>query len=366
MIDTIDVVLDVNDFKYTKIKAGVNRFIKKRDIPGHVKLLHPPTNKRGGAKLVTSGFTDLGIQEFALCHDQYLLNEGTADVIYRYYVRMTIKPANFLYPNNPYALSKFEDLDRTEHEINRFIKDLNRNIGYELLPPVMGWRVNRIDYAYQFRDSQYPAYLLLFKKERPKLDSKVYYPVSGAELIPAEVRYWNRNINFHVYDKTLELWEKHDYFDRKAAGGRHMLRFEIQCKGRCLSSIVHKYQLGKGSIRNLWNQKIADMKIHNAIKKIIGTDDFYNLSSAREILSQHFIDRKVMDMVDFIRPGAYPNTKGNKLPALYAKRFGLDETHVKNNFLPSFHKAGVNIRILPDAWGIDHLVNPVKILGLDN
>jgi hypothetical protein len=70
-------------------------------------------------------------------------------------------------------------------------------------------------------------------------------------------------------------------------------------------------------------------------------------------------------MVEFMRPGAYPKTKGNRLVALYAERFGLDETHVKNNFLPYFHKAGVNIRVLPDNWKIDHLVNPVKLLGLD-
>ena len=370
MIDTIDFELFINFSDRLKVKAGVNNFIKKRNVPGHAKPLHPPNNNRhvknGSSLLITASFADLGIQEFALCCDRYLLDEGTATVIYRHYVRMTVKPAIFLYPDDPYALSKADDLDSTEHEINRFINELNRFTGYELLPPIAEWRVTRIDYAYQFRAPYYPAYLLLFKKERPKRDSKVYYPVAGMGAFPAEVRYWNGSVNFHVYDKTLELLEKHGYRDHKNTDGSHVLRFEIQCKDRCLSGIVYKYGLGQSNIRNLWEPKIADMKIRNAIKKVIGTDDFYSLSGAWEILSQHYNDRKVLSMVEFIRPGAYPKTKGNRLAALYAERFGLDEKQVKYRFIPSFHDAGVNIRILPDKWGIDYLVNPVKILGLGN
>lgn len=370
MVDTIDFELYIDFFERSKVKTGVNKLIKKRNIPGHAKPLHPPDDKgrarKAGSLLITASFADLGIQEFALCCDRYLLDEGTVTVICRHFVRMTVKPANFLYPDDPYALSKSGDLDSTEDEINRFISELNRHIGYNLLPPVIKWRVTRIDYAYQFGSQNYPVYLLLFKKERPRRGSMVYYPAAGLELVPAEVRYWNGNVNFHVYDKTLELWEKYGWRDSKTTHGSHVLRFEIQCKGRCLSSIVHRYKMARSNIRNFWKPYIADMKIRNAIKKVIGTEDFYSLSNAQQILSQHFTGRKVQDMVDFMRPGAYPKTKGNKLPALYAKRFGLDEKRVKNNFLSNFHEAGVNIRILPDAWGIDYLVNPVKVLGLDN
>ena len=119
-------------------------------------------------------------------------------------------------------------------------------------------------------------------------------------------------------------------------------------------------------IYSVWNPAIADMKVRNAISRIIGTEDFYSLANAREILSQYFSERKVRDMVEFMRPGAYPKTKGNKLAALYADRIGLGKKQVKKKFLPYFHKAGVNFRVLPDAWGIDHLVNPVKILSFGN
>ena len=368
MIDTMDLEQYIDYSVRNDIFNAVNRLIKMRNIPGHTKSLHLSGDGRRFRKtssiLITASFADYGIQEFGLCCDRYPLNEGTGKVICRHYIRMTIKPASFLYPYNPYALSRSGDMDEAERGVNRFIEELNRCIGYELLQPAVEWRVTRVDYAYQFSDPYYMAYLVMFKKECPKQKSRVYL-VAGEKSFPAEIRYWNKNICFHVYDKTRELLEKHDYVDRKTTDGSHMLRFEIQCKGRCLSSIAHKYGLGQTNICNLWNPKIADMKIRNAINKCIGKDDFYNLSSAREVLSQYFTDRKVRDMVDFIRPGAYPKTKGNRLVDLYAEQFGLDKKHVKNNFLPSFHKAGVNIRILPDAWGIDHLVNPVKILGLE-
>lgn len=365
MVDTFDCKWNIDYFQWPKITNGVNRFIKKRNIPGHTKMLHPPDKKMGNQVLVTASFTDLGIQEFALCRNQYPLNEGTADAVYLHYIQMTVKPANFLYPDDPYALSKFDDLYRTECEVNRFIDDLNMHIGYRLLPPIINWRATRFDYACQFSSPDYLAYLFLFKKERPKRDSKVYY-VTGMEQVPAEVRYWNGHINFHVYDKTVELWEKYGYCDNASYSGNHVLRFENQCKGRCLSSIVHKAGLGQCGIRSLWIPEIAGMKIRNAIKKIIGTEDFYSLSGAQQVLSQHYSERKVRDMVEFMRPGAYPKTKGNRLAALYAERLGLDKTRVKNNFLPYFHRAGVNIRVLPDDWKIDHLVNPVKLLGLDS
>lgn len=158
--------------------------------------------------------------------------------------------------------------------------------------------------------------------------------------------------------------EKYGYYD-EAHQNRHVLRFEIQCKGRSISSIVHRHHLDCANIYSLWNPEIADMKVRNAIRKLIGKDDFYNLANAREILSRYYTEKKVQDMAEFMRPGAYPKTKGNRLVALYSERFGLAEKQVEKKFIPDFYKAGVNFRVLPDKWGIDHLINPVKLLGLE-
>lgn len=361
MIDTIDFKLDIDFSLRLRIIRGVNKFIKKRNISGHGKLLHPP-DKNNTRELVTASFTDKGIQEFAVCCDQYPLDAGTANIIFKHYVRLTVKPANVLYPDDRYALSRADDLDRSEQIIDLFISEVNQYMGYPVLPPITDWRVTRIDYAYQVASPYSLTYLLLFKKERPVKKSKVYYCI-GCNERPAEIRYWNGNINFHVYDKTVHLWEKYRYYD-EINQNHHVLRFEIQCKGRSISSLVHRNHLGGADICSLWNPEIADMKVRNAIKGVIGCEDFYNLANARKVLGRHFSERKVQDMMEFMEPGVYPKTKGKKLAALYAERFGLEKSQVKNKFLPYFHKAGVNVRALPDKWGIDHLVNPVKLLGL--
>lgn len=362
MIDTIDFKLRIDYSLRSRIIRGVNRFIKKRNVPGHGKMLHPP-NKNNARELVTASFTDMGIQEFAVCCDQYPLDLGTLNIIRSHYIRLTVKPANVLYPDDPYALSRADDLDRTAQIIDLFISEVNHYLGYPVLPSITGWRVTRIDYAYQFASPYYPAYLLLFKKECPVKHSRIYYRI-GYDDCPAEVRYWNGNINFHVYDKTIHLLEKYGYYDETCQKA-HVLRIEIQCKSPSISSLVYRNNLAGTDICSVWDPSIAGMKVCNAIRRFIGTEDFYSLANARETLSQYFSERKVQDMVEFMRPGAYPKTKGNRLVALYAERFGLEKYQVEKNFLPYFHKAGVNIRILPDKWGMDYLANPLKLLGLD-
>ncbi len=363
MIDTIDLKYYIDCTEYPTVVRGANRFIRKRNIPGHKKMLHP-SERKDGRKIVTASFGDMGIQEFAVCCDQYLMNDGSDILASDYYVRITARPAVVLYPEDPCALCGEDDLDRAEQEINRFIGELNQHIGYRLLPPAGEWRVTRIDYARQFRSPDYLAYLLLLKKECPVKKSRVYSALC-TEKIPAEIRYWNGSITFHVYDKTVQLWEKFGYCCDGPPGSGHLLRFEDQCRGRCISGIIYKLGMDRATIRTLWDSDIADMKIRNAIRKVIGIEDFYSLSNACRVLSEQFSERKVRDMAEFMRPGAYPKTKGNKLVSLYAERSGLSENQVKRNFIPYFHKAGVNIRILPDKWGMDYLANPLKLLGLD-
>ncbi len=364
MLDTLDCKLYTGYEQIIRICNGVNSMIESRNIYRHTKKLHPPKENpcKYKKERITASLCDKGIQEFAVGYDRYPLNDEETKFSYHNYVRMTIKPAVFLYPHDPYALSQADDVERVERELNRFINELNHYIGDSLLPPIIKWKITRVDYAYQFQSPNYWYYLLLFKKERPEKNSAVYF--GNTKTFPSEIRYWNKNICFHVYDKTTHLLENYGVSIDEAHYDNHELRFEVQCMYPCLSSIVYENEMKSSSIRTLWNQDIAQMKVRNAINKVIGTCDFYDRYTAKRILSQHYSDGKVQDMLAFLAPGVYSKTKGKILPKLYAKHFGNKEEHVKKNFLPYFQKAGVNIRLLPNKWGIVHLENPINILGL--
>lgn len=345
MIDTFELYIKVTKEQKLVLRGAIDKCIEDINIVSSrkSKIMH----WENGA-LKTAAFKRYGILEVKLV----LANEGE---YHRYWLMLKVKPAMVLHPEDIYALSNESDLFFYKDIFRGFVRAINDFVNYDhmILPDdISCWELRRIDYAFQFNTAYYTEYLYLFKKVAKQEKKRMY---KNSLYIQRD----SYNVNF--YDKTQKYIMSYAWEERP---DEHIIRMEIQCKRSYILMMQKKYQLDTISIDKLWKRKIARDVVLEKVNKFIKDGDYFDKISSKELLDNMYGQAKVQKLMSLLSCSLHNSTLLENIPLLFSVVTGgkISEKQIKRNLVPALTKAGVNPLLLPEAWGINRLPNPKKLI----
>lgn len=320
----------------------------------------------------THTLNDIGISSINLC--RYFGSKAGC------YIELVVNAPKLIYNGDETKLAKASDYNILEEKFNCLIQHLNHEVfGTNLLPTLNGWLVRRIDYAVDIVTPFVNEYTAIFNKGYiPKgFSLKEYYNTSFHIKSDA--------CNYNFYNKTEELAIKHNIHLAK-----NILRLEVQCKIEKIRKLINNYPLLNNNLISLWNETIAKNVIAKAVKRVIGTYDFFPLNilidkifnsdlpkaykySAYQLTKLLNCDifnlselRQIMDSSDEYKKDITKELLHLHKKRLTEKRFNKIKERIKNiNY--SYAKSYLNkinlspIAILQNCQA-KYLPNPIKLL----
>ncbi len=261
MIHTVNLYctftsLEVYNYSLGKLKNYVNS-LQYNLYPNKSNNSHYQCYK-------THAFNDIGLSSINLF--RYFSSKPSS------YIELVVNCPKLIYNADETKLANVTDYNILEEKFNRIIQHLNHEVfSTNLLPNLRGWQVRRIDYAVDIVTPFVNEYTAIFNKGYiPKgFSLKEYYNTSFHIKSDA--------CNYNFYNKTEELAAKHNTHISS-----NILRLEVQCKADKIRKLINDYYLSNNSLLSLWNQTIAKNVIAEAVKRVIGTYDFFPVNTLRE------------------------------------------------------------------------------------
>ena len=262
MIDTMMIKLKLDKEVFRRLFDFVNEFLLASDLG---KLWFDKNAKR----YVTTKLAKHGFLEIAFHKTKF-----------KWYLEVKLQPIRLFRENEIVELCRFEDYYLVESGFNEFWSDV---IGCEsVLPDFMSfsnWKVNRIDYAFQFRTPYLQTYLDLLQRGRiDKYFTEHEYKTS--------VYATANTVNLNFYDKYAQLKGKTYLKNSDIESAKNLLRLEVQCKTDYLQKLKKKFGLDEMNVREFWDVNIAQHVLTYRIKTLVGELDFYRLDVANKKLSE--------------------------------------------------------------------------------
>ena len=261
MIHTVNlyctfISLEIYNYCFGKLKNYVNSL--------RYNLYPKKSNNNHYRCYKTNCFNNIGISSINLCR-YFGCKTGS-------YVELVVNCPKVIYNADETKLVNVTDYNILEEKFNRIIQHLNNEVfGTNILPNLNSWHVRRIDYAVDIVTPFVNEYTAIFNKGYiPKgFSLKEYYNTSFHIKSDA--------CNYNFYNKTEELAAKHNTHISS-----NILRLEVQCKADKIRKLINDYYLSNNSLLSLWNQTIAKKVIAEAVKRVIGTYDFFPVNTLRE------------------------------------------------------------------------------------
>lgn len=281
----------------------------------------------------TSGFYPQGILELSI-KLKYYPYSVTLEAIYKP-VLVTRKK------RDQTSLSAMNDYQSAVDGFNNFIDILNAELNSSQLPPVIYWNVSRVDYAYQYATPFYECFMYILNKGFA-LAKNLGYKDSAYFV--------NTYRNLNIYDKTEQQ-------NLPAIDGEHLLRFEVQCKRNALKLMAERYQWERISIFHVWDENIAKKTVINAVKLLVGKNNFYNLHEAEELVRLSYQARKAAPIIEFLKKTRHHKAKLKNL--LSGKIDGFSKDYIRRSIRPALNKVGIAPILIPDCYHVSILENPI-------
>ena len=278
MIDTMTIKLNLNLWSYNHLFEQVNSVLMTY---GHGKLYK---DKNKSKRYLTTKFSSIGFLELAFHKGKF-----------KQYLEIKLQPARLLAVNECVDLCRAEDYLLVESAFNQFWSNV---LDFRMSDYVKfkNWKINRIDYAFQFQTPYLKIYLDLLRRGR------LAYYLTQREYDTSFYATGN-TVNLNFYDKHSQLKNKSYLDDANIANLENLLRFEVQCKGDYLHRLKKRFSLGSMSMQNFWNADIAEHVLSYRIKMIIGKEDFYRFDVAQQILreragSNYFLLQSILKCIN--------------------------------------------------------------------
>lgn len=340
MVDTVEMYVELDGYEsYKKVVAAINDFATEMDG----RKLHKEKRYKSynAKKYITGAFgKKFGVLEVAVV--KYVASIRSPRLVVKY------KPSVALGKKSDYALSDFTDYARAIEGFNRFAASLKGFLleGGAFIPPAIYWQVSRIDYAYDFFTQYYDKYIALLRKG---------YDTLTDDRFPSSVYIAASNININFYDKSVQTGNEEEK--------SHNIRLEVQCKKGYLRHLARKNDWALCNIYYLWDDHIADNIVKYELEKLVGRGDFYSLTAANKIITAKLSLKKAEKLSNVLKISLNPQVKLTRIAELYSH---LDDSvtpkYVKRQLLPELNKLGISPLAIPQAWKIDYLPNPWKLL----
>lgn len=296
-------------------------------------------------------------QEIYRCYDLNVLgfNEITLKKIdvskkYKYknkHIEIIVNPTKLLCKKNNIEITKKKDIYNMIDGLDQILHYLNPQFNSCIF-----WSVKRIDYARNVRVEQelIPKYLDLFSRADNR-NLKVPYNNIGKrkKQMRGSYRLYNNSVTINFYNKYDERINKNKFDETEDA--ENILRLEIQCKKTKVNNIKNKNKWDTNMLLNYLDEEISKETLYKYYKKTIGTEDYYSLKKAEEIINKsNMRENKKNKLIQILK---LINKKRSVSGAreLYCNYSQFDY------YLRELRKLGINPVTIPRAWNIEHLSN---------
>ena len=369
MIHTVNLYctftsLEIYNYCFCRLKNYVNSL--------RYNLYSKKSNNNHYRCYKTNCFNNIGISSINLC--RYFGSKAGC------YIELVVNCPKLIYNGDETKLANVADYDIFEEKFNRIIQHLSHEVfGTNLLPTLNGWQVRRIDYAVDIVTPFVNEYTAIFNKGYiPKgFSLKEYYNTSFHIKSDA--------CNYNFYNKTEELAAKHNIHI-----SNNILRLEVQCKTEKIRKLINNYPHPNNNLLSLWNQTIAKNVIAEAVKRVIGTYDFFPVNTLREKINdsnlpkayKHYACqltkllncdifnlselRQIMDSSDEYKKDITKELLHLHKKRLTEKRFNKIKETIKNinySYAKSYlNKINLSPIAIPQNCQAKYLPNPIKLL----
>lgn len=354
MIDTVDMYFKFKSKKdYDACYAIIDECSKQQAN----QRLH---KKNKMPRYITTAFADKGFLEIAFekhkSKDSY------------YFIKIFLQPIRLLQPNNRIEVSHFNDYREISKRFDLFIDLFNPDNQPPILPSLKNWIVSRIDYAMNIPTPHVKDYLQLFYAGHipTGFSNNTFYPDSF--YLASQ----NGRINF--YNKIHQLIEKHHYtpeyieksFPLYAPG---LLRLEFQCSNRYIQYLKSIYAIKKPNLRAFWKVDIAEYVLKSRIGSVIGTNDFYSLTSCFDKLMHDQGTNRTNSLCYKLILNVKQHSTLDKAMHSFCTQYQLSTSYA-NQLIKKIRDAAINpipLDILPDTPPLlESLQNPYHLINFKN
>lgn len=162
----------------------------------------------------------------------------------------------------------------------------------------------------------------------------------------------NDSVHYNIYCKTDEVGDRDG--ELGAYSGRSVMRVEIQCMPKRMSSLKLRY----GELAELASDSVCRNVVVSYWKRYVGMGDWYSVAEAKKIIRskgfrQNHVDRLIWALERVARmcsvDAAVRGMNNKELAAFRRSVAELD-------------KMGINIVTIPKERGLKHLRNPVRVV----
>ena len=257
MLHTLNFYIELPSASmYTYIFAKLKSYVNDCDF----NLYPDKNNTKKYQCFKTHCFNDIGLSSINLC--RYFGRKCGC------FIELVVNCPKLIYNGNETKLAQADDYNILEEKFNRIIQHLNNDVfSTQLLPKLNEWQVRRIDYAIDIDTPFVNDYISIFKKG--------YIPKSFSikKCYDTSFHIESNACIYNFYNKREELAAKYNIRINK-----NILRLEVQCKADKIRKLIKNYDLHGNKFYSLWNKNIAQNVITEAVNRVIGTYDFYQLN----------------------------------------------------------------------------------------
>ena len=263
------------------------------------------------------------------------------------YIEIIVNPTKLLNKKNSIEITKTEDIDEFIVKLDAVLQLLSPGINSCIF-----WSVKRIDYARNVRVEQelIPKYLDLFSRaDNGNLKVQYNYIGKRKKQMKGSFRLFNKSITINFYNKYDERINKNKSSEVEDA--ENVLRLEIQCKKNKVNNIKNKNKWDTNMLLNYLSEEISKETLYKYYKKTIGTEDYYSLKKAEEIINKsNMRENKKNKLIQILKL----INKKRSVPG--ARELYCNDSQF-NYYVGELKKLGINPVTLPRAWNIEHLKN---------
>lgn len=271
-----------------------------------------------------------------------------------YYISFEVEPESLI--RGKLSVDLFNCNKASVNMLENAINDTILNFDEQLPTLCQGWYLSRVDYARQIETPLTSLYVDLAKK------AKIPYHYTDKVKKSGSMYLQSKSSRFNFYDK-------YDYIRKKGVSEslkekyRDIYRVEFQYRtSRRINDLRKKYRAP--SLFDLFDPDISIDIISNSYKKSIGTEDYYLLNEAKQIINKGPIQNKtksnLISLLELIKDKKSYNESIHAIsnnectvPPAYQNNLNKFKRHVRK-----VKELGINPILLPSEYDFGSLSNP--------
>lgn len=359
-IDSIYINYQLSYSEFVRIKDQLKDYFGKKFHPERkYKKYEEKQDKDRYLKNthITYAYAKYGFRKIKL---RKICNNGFVG----YFLEILLHPKLLLEPDNYNHLLFPQEFSLIEEQFDRHMQELN-------LPSFRGWRVSRIDVAWDIRVGQefILYYMLLFKK------SNILDYFHGSEMTK---KYFHEDNNLYLYstDITINFYDRYTTLLRKEKKGRKKY-INIEAAKNTIRLEV-QYRKSSGTINEHLDDESILCLVPYWYNSIIGRGDYYKKRTCFEMIrlqirsntkrfrlmrllelieccesivlaKLHFIDNCLNEME------TKETLKKSKDKELTKKKISQKAAKEFSKQLNEIRELGINPVMLPENWPMERL-----------